>query len=61
MTVRGGASTGMGPSGNVFGKWIKVGTADFRELKEGAWDEADESWELERAGESKGGERNAGD
>lgn len=40
----GGTGTGIGPSGNVFGRWIKAGSIEFRDLGEGeaACDEADE-------------------
>lgn len=61
MIVSGGADTVTGPSGNVLGRWIKAGTTEFRELKDGACDEADDNWEVESGGESKGGERKAGD
>ena len=53
----GGAGTGIGPSGNVLGRWIKAGRTEFRDLDEAACDEAGECGEVESGGESKGGER----
>ena len=61
MIASGGAGTGIGPSGNVLGRWIKAGTTEVRDSTEGTCDEADECGEVESAGESKGGERKAGD
>ena len=54
--VNGGAGIGIGPCGNVLGRWICDGIGDVRGFSEGEFDEAEEARLVGMGGESSGGE-----